>query len=186
MSLDKRSHLTDDQILQAVVDEEELSLPIREHLSTCFQCRDAKKRFEEELSKVGHMARRSVPIASQRISLPDEEPRRHKSWFWGWRGWAGAALAAGLVILSVWWSPVFRPVPEDSRDMLAEETWEGEAFMAEISVLVENALPPEYLVISGESDPGFDEVFMQFVVPSIETEPLSHDTGREVMNHVKA
>jgi len=70
--------------------------------------------------------------------------------------------------------------------MLAEETWEGEAFMAEVSMLVENALPPEYLAIFGESDPGFDEAFMQFVVPSTESEPLSHDTGREVVNYVKA
>jgi hypothetical protein len=58
--------------------------------------------------------------------------------------------------------------------------------MAEISMLVENALPPEYLELSGELDSSFDETFMEFVVPSTETEPLSHDTGKGGTDHVKA
>jgi hypothetical protein len=60
--------------------------------------------------------------------------------------------------------------------MLAEETWEEEEFMADISTLVENALPLEYLDISGESDAGFDQAFIDFLVPSTEIKPLSNNT----------
>jgi hypothetical protein len=88
------------------------------------------------------------------------------------------AVTVALVIVIVWWSAPFRITPGNSRHILVQEMEEAERLMTEISMLVENALPPVYLDICGKSDPGFDEEFMQFVVPSIESEAVSYDSGR--------
>jgi len=189
MTENKKSHLREDQLLQAVVDEEALPLSTRDHLSTCLECRAEKERFSEDLAQLGQMASRFAPSPSKRVSFDEERPGFHLGWFWDRRAYLGTATAAVLVAVVLWSSGLFTKVPEEGLDMMAEETWEAEQFMAEISTLVENALPPEYLELSGEFDSSFDETFMEFVVPSTETDPLSHDThdrGKGGTDHVKA
>ena len=46
-------------------------------------------------------------------------------------------------------------------------------------MLTENALPSVYQEISGEYDADLDKEFMQFIVPFIDTEPLSFEGGRK-------
>ncbi len=178
MSTNEDLHLDEDQLLWAVVVEAELPLPLQEHLSACPQCRANKERFERDLARLGQMAERFAPSPKGPVSLPVEEPRGSIGWSWGWRAYVSAAVAAALVVILVWWSPVHRNTPGDNGDLLAREMEEAEQLMTEVSMLVENALPPVYLDISVESGVGFDEEFMQFVVPSVEDEPLSYDPGK--------
>ena len=187
MTENKKSHLSEDHLVQAVVDDEALPLSTRDHLSTCLQCRAEKERFSEDLAQLGQMANRFAPSPSRRISFDEEKSGFHPGWLWDRRAYLGAAMAAGLVAVVIFWSSgLFTKSPEEGLDMVAWEAWEAEQFMAEISMLVENALPPEYLELSGEFSSIFDETFMEFVVPSTETEPLSHDTGKGGADHVKA
>ena len=178
MSSDKGLHLDEDQLLRAVVDEAELPPPLQEHLSTCPQCRAAKERFEQNLARLGQMAERCAPSPRKCVSLPVEKPRISIGWSWDWRAYFGVAVAVALMIVIVWWSAPFRTTPEDRGDILALEMREADRVMTEISMLVENALPPVYLDICGTSDPGFDEEFMQFIVPSIESEAVSYYSGK--------
>ncbi|MBW2173887.1 MAG: hypothetical protein JRF64_04460 [Deltaproteobacteria bacterium] len=178
MSTDKDFHLDEDQLLWAVVEETELPLPLQEHLSACPQCRTNKERSERDLARLGQMAKRFAPSPRGRVSLPEEKPRDSMGWLWGWRAYASATVAAALVVIVVWSFPMFRDTPGDNGDMLAREMQETEQFMAEVSMLVENALPPVYLDISAESSADFDDEFIQFVVPSVEEESLSYDPGK--------
>ena len=55
----------------------------------------------------------------------------------------------------------------------AIEMLEAEKLMTEVNTLVDNALPPFYLEISGEKNPDYNEEFYQFLIPSIEQETLT-------------
>ena len=178
MSSDKGLHLDEDQLLWAVVDEAELPPPLQGHLSTCPQCRAAKGKFEQDLARLGQMAQRFAPLPRKRVSLPVEKPRISMWWPWDWRAYFGVAVTVALMIVIVWWSAPFRTTPEDSGDMLAQEMRDDVRIMTEISMLVENALPPAYQDICGISDPDFGEEFIQFIVPSIESEAVSYDSGK--------
>ena len=178
MSTNEDLHLDEDQLLWAVVEEAELPLPLQEHLSACPQCRAKKERFERDLARLGQMAERFAPSPRRRVSLPVEKPRGSMGWLWGWRAYVSATVAAALVVIVVWSSPMFRDTPGDNGDMLALEMQEAEQFMAEVNMLVENALPTVYLDISAESSADFDDEFIQFVVPSVEEESLSYDPGK--------
>ncbi|MES0350366.1 MAG: hypothetical protein ABUK19_06570, partial [Desulfobacteria bacterium] len=70
MSTDKDLHLDEDQLLWAVVEENELPLPLQEHLSACPQCRANKERFEGDLARLGQMAERFAPSPKGPVSLP--------------------------------------------------------------------------------------------------------------------
>jgi hypothetical protein len=178
VSTDKDLHLDEDQLLWAVVGEAEFPLPLQEHLSACPHCRANKESFEQDLARLGQTAERFAPLPKRRVSLPVEKPRGFIGWSWGWRTYVSAAVAAALVLVFVWWSPTTRTTPGGNGDIVALEMQEAEQFMTEVSMLVENALPPVYQDISAESGAGFDEEFIQFVVPSVEDEPLSYDSGR--------
>ena len=60
--------------------------------------------------------------------------------------------------------------------MYSQEMLEAEEFLQQISMLSENSLPQVYLDITGESDMEFDEEFMDFIIPTVENEPLSYDS----------
>ena len=178
MSPDRDFHLDEDKLLWAVVDEAELPPPLQEHLSTCPRCRAAKERLEQDLARLGQMAERFAPLPRKRVSVPVEKPRSSIWWSWSRRSYIGAAVTVTLMIVIVWWSALFRTTSEDSGDMLAREMWEADRVMTEVSMLVENALPPVYLDICGKSYPDYDEEFMQFLIPPIENEQLSYDAWR--------
>lgn len=176
MSSHKAFHLSEEQILRALVDESDLSESMREHLSTCPSCRARRERLEEDLGRLGRMAERFAPSPEKRISLPEKYPANTARWFWSWRTAFGTVVMAALVIVIVWSSALFRTIPETGTIISSQEAWATDRLMVEISVLAENALPPVYLNITGESDPGFDEEFMQFVVPTVENLSQHYDS----------
>lgn len=171
-------HLNDDQLVLAVVDLAELPPPLREHLSTCPHCQANQERIEQDLAQLGQMAEHFAPTPTKPVSLPAEESRSSVRWSWGWRTYVGAAIAATLALILVWRAPVLRTPSGGDGDMRAQEMQEAEQLMTEVASLVENALPPAYEDISAESSAGLDEEFMQFVVPSIEDEPVSYYSGK--------
>lgn len=177
MSVDKSVHLSEDQLLMAIVEESDLPISLREHLYTCQQCRADKVRFEQKLTQVSRMAKNYTPPSKQRISLPDSEHRSFYLWFSGRRAAFGLALTVAMLTLVVWWTAPFKITPEGGVEITAREMQEAESFMIEISILAENALPTVYMDINGESYTGFDEEFMQFIIPSINKESQSYDSG---------
>ena len=174
MSVDKSVHLSEDQLLMAIVEENDLPISLRKHLNTCQQCRADKVRLEQKLAQVGQMAKKYTPPSKQRIFLPDSEFRSFYSWFSGQRAALGLALTVAMLIFVVWWTDPFKITPEGGVEITALEMQESESFMSEISILAENALPTVYMDITGESYTGFDEEFMQFIVPSINIDSQSY------------
>jgi hypothetical protein len=178
MNTSNGPHLDEDQLVWAVVDEAELPLQLREHLSTCPICRANREKTARDLARLGEMARRFSPSPTKPIALPAEEPRTVVGWSWRWRTYVGAAVAAALIFAILWRIPVFKSPPAENGNMLAVEMQETEQFMTEIAMLVDNALPAVYLDISAELSPDVGREPMQFVVPSAEDEPLSHNSRK--------
>jgi hypothetical protein len=158
-------HLTEEQLIMAVVDEQELTGEHRLHLAECQLCNAKVEQFREELQLFGENSRSTVPPMTRTITLPDEEPASATSSS-SWLPSFGAAVMAGLVLFFYFlgmetMSPTI-PAFQSAEDLLAEEY-----LMDEIFQMVENPLSDELYQLTGDNT-GFDEEFMEFVVPEVQ------------------
>ena len=163
-----RVHLDEDQLIWAVVDEAELSIPARDHLSVCSMCQARKERLEKELARLGQLAEHLAPFHKGRVVLPREQPKASFGWLWNWRvALAAGAAATGVIVVALWFA-LLMTTPENRVAPLAREIWEDERLMADVRMHEANALSPVHLDITGDSYLVLDEEFMEFVVPAIE------------------
>ncbi len=160
-------HLGEDDILQAVIDDTDLSTLQQQHLAECSRCRSRQQRLENELTHLGQLAERYVPEPLRRVTVADDKV---KSPFFI-RGFAFSAAAVAAVIIVVWATFLIRSQQQGSIGNLAQDMVEAERLMTEINVLVENALPQVYLDIVGETNLKLNEDFMDFLIPPTEGAP---------------
>ena len=165
MKSQNQSHLDEKQIIRAVIDEKELAGEDRQHLLECQHCNDKVAWFKDELQEFGDNVRVSVPPLTKNIILPREEatPVSYKS---SWLPSFGAAAMAGLVLFFYFlgmetMSP--RLTPLQSPEALLED----EYLMEEIFEMVENPFSDSLYEIIGDNG-GFDEEFLEFIVPDIQ------------------
>ncbi len=166
MTLVNKSHLNKEEIIRAVVDENDLSDTLREHLSSCDLCRSEKERFENQLSRIGSLAKRLSPSPGPGIILPEQKER------WHWRSLVAACMTAVIIMAVAWWKIPVTTSPDGINDELSLEIVKDEQLINEISWLEEHALPQVYFDISGESDLNISEEFMEFLIPPIQTETI--------------
>ena len=169
MILDNQQHLDEQQLIQAVVDENDLPRTMQTHLVTCHQCRSSKESFEQELARLGQIAERYAPKPQKRITLPVHEARSTLWTFLNWRNAIGAAATVAAVLLVFWGTTSVRNRTEFGTAGAPSELMEAKRLMTEVNMLVENALPPLYLEISADYKPDYDKEFYQFLIPQIET-----------------
>ncbi len=171
MNSDSAYHLSEKQLLLAVVDETRLPLLLQQHLSVCRRCREEKGKIEQTFSRIGETAKRFAPFPVKQPTVPSVTPQKAV-----WRPALAMALTTALVIAAVWWAFVSTSPPESVPiNNYTFEMWEDEQFMAEISFLTENALPSEYMEMITEPDLDTQDDFLQYIVPSTDTQPVSHD-----------
>ncbi len=167
MSSDKNLHLEEDQLSKAVVDESDLSPSQQEHLSNCHQCRERKEKIEASLSQLGQMAKRFSPSPKKRFSLPIRKEQRSFLRSWQWRTALGVAVTAIFIAVVV--VPTLHENTQEQKELaFTQEILEAEDFMNEVTMLAENALPQEYMDITGETGEETDEGFMDFMTPTEE------------------
>ena len=169
MILDNQQHLDEQQLIQAVVDENDLPRSVQTHLVTCHQCRSGKESFEQELARLGQKAELYAPQPQKRIVLPVHEARSTRWTFLNWRHAIGAAATVAAVLFVFWGTTTLRNLTEFGTAGAPSELIEAKQLMTEVNLLVENALPPLYLEISGEYKSDYDKEFYQFLIPQIET-----------------
>ena len=155
-------HLNEETILQAVIDEADLSDPQQQHLAGCPQCRANKERLENELTHLGQLAERYAPEPLRRITLEEDKIRRP----FLIRRFAFGVAAAATVIIVVWAAFLIRNPQPGNVGNVAQNMIEAERLMSEIDVLVENALPQVYLDIVGETHSSLDDDFIDFLIPT--------------------
>jgi hypothetical protein len=161
------SHLGEKDILQAVIDNTDLSQSVQQHLKECAHCRRQKERIEQELARLGQLAKRYAPGPRRRVTV---DTARVRTPFLNRKFAFGAAAVAATVIV-VWATVLIQTQRPGSVANSTQHMVEAERLMTEIDVLVENALPPVYLEIVGETDLNPDEEFLEFLIPDTEDAP---------------
>lgn len=162
------AHLQEEQIIWAVIDVKELGEDTRHHLLACSPCQERVERFQAELQDFGRQAKEAVPPFSRTIKLPIKEPAT-RSQNAGWLPFIGATAMAGLVLFFYVMGGMGtvhqgKLAMNQSQEMLLED----EALMREISEMVEYPFTDDMYEITGENGSGFDEDFMEFIVPDIQ------------------
>jgi hypothetical protein len=168
LNLSNEQHLSEQQLIQAVVDTNDLPRSMQTHLESCHQCRTSKESFEQELARLGQIAERYAPEPQKRVALPVHEDRSTRWTFLNWRHVIGAAATVAAVLIVFWATTIVRNLTEFKPAGDPSELMEAKRLMTEVNMLVDNALPPLYLEISAESKPDYDEEFYQFLIPQIE------------------
>jgi hypothetical protein len=173
MKPESKRHLNEDQIIQAVVDPGDLPQSVRAHLADCRQCTAERNSFEHELTALAQNAEQLAPGPQRRILLPPPKARNPLWNLLEWRNLIAAAAAVTAVFMIVWGTNTVRNGSGPGTENLAAEMLEAERLMTEVNTLVDNALPPFYLELSGEKKSDYDEAFYRFLIPTIEDKALS-------------
>ncbi|CAN2039806.1 Zinc-finger domain-containing protein [Candidatus Magnetomoraceae bacterium gMMP-15] len=165
----KNIHLNEDQLIYAVIDENDLSAREYNHLKQCFNCKKRKDQFKQQLSSLGEMANSFVP-ARQKIYPVFQENRRKFRIFNTWKPAFAAGFAAILLFLGIWNIVYQTPSSEVMIAQLIQEMVEDQELLSEVIELEEYDF---YIDISGENLNTFSDEFMDFIVPVKENQDMS-------------
>jgi hypothetical protein len=167
-------HLSEDEIVVAMVDPTDLAPSRQSHLHHCRHCETARRQLERGLARFGERVDQWTPSPLGPASFPDRPIRiRGIGWKWAWKG-ITAAAAAALVIMVVNLGPQLATVGHFDPSGIAEKApIEIERLVGQVNALVENALPSTYVQLTGGNGSMIDDKFMDFIVPSV-TEEVSH------------
>jgi len=179
MKITSEQHLDENQLIQAVVDKNDLPAPALAHLATCGQCLAGTQRLEHELESLGSMAERYAPKPQRSIRLPVQESKSSLAAFLTWRNAIGALVTVAAAIIVVWGTTLVRNQTGSGTQGSTAEMIEAKQLMTQVNMLIDNALPPLYLEISGEHQPDYDTEFFKFLIPQIETETLTSDRWKK-------
>jgi hypothetical protein len=161
-------HLDDEQLIQSVVDASDLPGSVQAHLTECGQCLAGKNSFELEMTTLSQKAEQFAPQPQRRIMLPAQKSKNPFRNLLDWHNLVAAAATVAAVFILVWGTNLVRNLSEPGIENLTADMVESERLMTEVKTLVDNALPPFYLVLSGENNAGYDDDFYQFLIPTIE------------------
>ena len=167
MKVQNSIHLREEQIISAVVDEKELTVEQQQHLVKCQDCKIKVVQFKDELQEFGQKALQAVPPFLKVVKLPSEKPASttHNN---GWLPFVGAAAMASLAVFFYIMGLITMDPSKLTIVQNQEYLLEDESLMREISEMVEYPLSADMYEITGENGVGFDEDFLQFIVPDIE------------------
>jgi len=161
-------HLNDEQLIQSVVDSSDLPGSVQAHLAECGHCLAGKNSFELEMTTLSQKAEQFAPKPQRRIILPAQKSKNPFRNLLDWHNLTAAAATVAAVFILVWGTNLVRNLSEPGTENLTADMVESERLMTEVNTLVDNALPPFYLVLSGENNAGYDDDFYQFLIPTIE------------------
>jgi hypothetical protein len=156
---DKTPHLSEDQILLSLVDENDLSDHMKNHLLSCSVCQDKKGVLASDLERLGRMAKDFTPLPRKKPVL--SSPKSH---LFGFRLPVYAAGLAMVLIIAFLWGQAYFTAP--SKEMRAQSSSEMKAGLYLIDdILEESALPEYYLDIAVASYSYLDDEFLEFIAP---------------------
>ena len=173
MNAENHAHIEEKRLLTVVIEDDRTTTAEEQHLAHCQKCRSAIDDLKTDLKSLRRARERFTPERRRRIVLPESTPSvRFGGLSYGWRAAAGVAVMFCLAVV-LWWQVGPRPdrmPPETARSVAALPT---DPVMLETRLLAENAMPAAYRAITESLDGGFDQGFIDFVIPPLDEESLS-------------
>ena len=148
-------HLSDHQMIIAVVDRADLPPQAARHLEGCRHCRSNIGQLDVELKKMAGLAQEMLPASNRRpLPVPLTSSRLY------FRQWPAlvASMAAVLMLVGLWLWPSrtpHRPVMENRAI--------ATAFYSLDDILKDEALPEHYQEIIAATHGALSEEFMAYV-----------------------
>ncbi len=172
MSPNEKDHLTQDQLMMAMVDTKDLPDSVVAHLESCVQCRQKKDAIARRFENLGKMARKLSPEPMRAVRLKDYKMKNRLRQKWRIIPALGIAVAAVLMLVTFWMPRVFNKSTQMADHADPIEIIEDRRFMAEVEKLLENPLPDGYRDLI-PVEPEMADDFMDFIVPGVSNESPS-------------
>ncbi len=175
MSKQHKAHIEEQRLIQVLVDGIPPTRVEDEHLARCPQCRTVIDDLQEDLQTLRHASARFTPKLEKRLTLPVSVEGNAGIRGWGrtWQVTAGAVATLCLAAV-VWWQAGVGPWNAGSPEIATlPSPVVADPLMRETRMLADNAIPETYQAIIESLDGGFDEGFIEFVIPSLDEDSLS-------------
>jgi hypothetical protein len=173
-------HLNQQQIIQAIVDISDLTDSQKAHLSACPRCGDSVNQLNTALARMGAMAAQSVPDAARPLVIPTKKPGLLQRLAWNWRPYFRVAVPVMVVLIIAVASVIVKS--RHDKHMLALEEQDlraAEQLMTEVNMLIDNPLSADIQTLISIVETESDEEFIQYILPTIENDPLSNMSGKK-------
>ncbi len=172
-------HLTEVQIFQMLLDPSDLSETRKAHLAACSHCRAALEGLRDDLHQIENMALTTAPKSVGPIHLTARQASNPLTFFTGMRPLARLAVFALALVLVVGTVLFLNPGQKNHTVSDTHQTVDPELLLSEIDELVETPFAPEFQVTTSTSEIDGHEDFMQYIVPAIETDPITRSAGKK-------
>lgn len=174
MNSEHSAHIEEERLLRVLIEDARMTGAEDEHLEQCPQCRSMIEDLRADLTTLRRASAHYTPARTRRFTLPaSATPSRRARLVHGWRIAAGAAVTLCLAAV-LWWPAGYRgpgtAPPEVARGPHAVAP---DPVMLETRMMAENAMPADYQAIMESLDGGFDQGFIDFVIPPLDEDSLS-------------
>ena len=174
MNHHEKMHLNQDQILRAAIDPSDLSPGLQAHFAVCAKCQKGKDELEKTLERLGKAAMDHTPMSERPLAFPSKTVRPSFPPVYR-RRLAMSTVLAGLIAALFIWG--FDPEPSNpvrTADNKPMDVLLSDELVTEISMMLDNIIPPTYQEIAAESELYFDDSFVEFVMPIIDSNPTTY------------
>ncbi|MFZ1986909.1 MAG: hypothetical protein WAU91_21030 [Desulfatitalea sp.] len=165
------AHLTQAELLKALVDAADLPADQREHLNACPTCDEDFSRLNARLTRIGQMAERLAPKPARAFRLPATQTASAR---WIFKPvWAVGFVAAMLLAITVFRPQQWFSAPQNQKVAVIDPAADQQ-LMEEVAALVDNALPAAYQQLASLSEPDAadesqsDEDLLDWILPPLQ------------------
>ena len=169
------AHIEEQRLIKFLVDGTPPSGPEEEHLARCSRCRTVIEDLQADLKTLRRASVRFTPKLEKRLTLPESvaRPAGIRGMGRTWQVAAGSLVALCLAAVVWWQTAPWQPGTPPPQIATLPAPVASDPLMRETRMLADNAIPETYQAIIESLDGGFDEGFIEFVIPSLDEDSLS-------------
>jgi hypothetical protein len=175
MSSKHTGHIEEQRLIKILVDGIQPTGTEDEHLAQCPQCGTVMEDLQADLKNLRRASVLFTPKLEKRLTLPASvaRPAGIRGLGRGWRVAAGAVATLCLAAVVWWQAGVWRLNTHPPEIATLPVPVASDPLMRETRMLADNAIPETYQAIIESLDGGFDEGFIEFVIPPLDEDSLS-------------
>ncbi|WP_372677791.1 hypothetical protein [Desulfosarcina sp.] len=158
-------HLTDEELIVAMVDAADLSTIRRSHLDACRRCRQAITAVQAPLDWIGTLAERYTPTPSHPVRIDTHSSRPAKRI--RRRAAVAMTMAAMGLMVAIWTTTIGHDPSRFAGGSESGQDTDDMVFMAEVGQLIDDPLPDRYRRLIGIDTTDRGEDFMDLIVPTL-------------------